>query len=246
MGYNLRRYPAALATEKVIRKGEIGRVQSVLAHVNAGDDWSRHVYHRGYYGDAALSGDVVLTKLTHDTDWIQHILNTHPVECWGVAERTVWSAGDDGRVDGCNSHDICCAAGRFASATVFAFHFTTTGPDYERRFVFNGTMGQVDTILHTGRPGVPSASVALWLYGGKPKKIRLPESGHGHGHGGADERVLRDFLRWLDQGPTTPFDPESILGGMIIPTAALESARTGKRVDCETRLRKARQIPQHM
>ena len=36
---------------------------------------------------------------------------------------------------------------------VYTFVFTTVGPDYERRFTFNGSKGQIEAVLQTGRPG---------------------------------------------------------------------------------------------
>jgi len=249
VGYNLRRFPASLATEKLLRAGRIGRVQSVLAHVNTGNEWSSHVFLRSYYSNARLSGDIVLSKLTHDTEWVQHVLDTRVETCAGIVTRNVWTrsphpslhkeyvrAADPGRPDP-SSHDTCCVTGLFENGTAFTFLFTTAGPDYERRYVWSGTRGQIETILHTSRPGGPEASVVLWPCRGRPRHISV---GAAKGsHGGADQVVHRDFFRWLATKPNAPNEPESILLGMIVPTAALESARTGRRIDCAQRLRKA-------
>lgn len=249
VGYNLRRFPASLATEKLLRAGRIGRLQSVLAHVNTGNEWSSDVFLRSYYSDAALSGDIVLSKLTHDTEWVQHVLDTRAETCAGITTRNVWTQpphrslhkeyvrGADTDRPAPSSHDVCCATGRFENETAFTFLFTTAGPDYERRYVWSGTRGQIETVLHTSRPGAAEASVVLWPCRGRPRQIRVGATEGSHG--GADQVVHRDFFRWLATKPSAPNEPESILLGMIIPTAALESARTGRRIDCAQRLRKA-------
>ena len=38
VGYNLRRFPAAVAVKRLLDRGAIGKVQSVLAHVNTGSE----------------------------------------------------------------------------------------------------------------------------------------------------------------------------------------------------------------
>lgn len=59
------------------------------------------------------------------------------------------------------------------------------------------------------------------------------------GHGGADIQIHRDFLSWLQTQPQQPYEPRSILTGMVMPIAALESAQTGKVVDCQAILQRA-------
>jgi predicted dehydrogenase len=249
VGYNLRHFPAALETKRLIHSGRIGRVQSVVAHLNSGSDWSSHVFLRSFFRDASLSGDLVLIKLTHDTDCIQDMLKTHAAACIGTAGRIVWTArprlvlagkyrkGISSHRKGPTSHDFCSASGLFKNRTAFTFVFTTVGPDYERRYVFNGTKGQIETVLHTNRPGRPRAWVTLWPYGKKPRKIKVKCSGLPHM--GADARLFQCFFKWLGKRGRGPSEPESILTGMLIPTAALESARTGRRVDCLGRMEKA-------
>ena len=252
VGYNLRRFPAAVATTKLLRDGKIGSVQSVLVHINTGSDWASNSFLRKYYRDTTLAGDVVLTKTTHDTDFVQHALNTEAASCVGIAACNVWNVnprvvlkpekrvGIRSHKKNPTSHDICCASGLFMNGTAFTFLFTTTGPDYARHYVFNGTAGQIDTIFHTRRPQVPRTSVTLWRYGKRPQKIRLPS--FKGGHGGADYRIHIDFLEWLRSKPEGPLEPDSILTGVIIPLAALSSGKSGKRVDCERWLSKARDM----
>ena len=141
-----------------------------------------------------------------------------------------------------NQGDTCCISGLLTNGALYTVHLTTTGPDYERRYIVNGTEGQLEAVIHTQRAQHPQwtqtfASVTLWLNGQDPQAIELPAAAGGHG--GADTRIHRDFFEWLQTHPDGPDDPRSILTGMIIPTAALDSARTGKRMDCAKRLRQA-------
>ena len=252
IGYNLRRFPAAIATANILKENKIGRIQSVLGHINTGNDFGSSIFLRAYYAkDADLSGDIVLSKLTHDTDFVQYVLNTEAQVCTAIATHNVWVANPDivlnqrarkgieKFVQTPSSHDVCCVTGLFKNSTAFTFLFTTTGPDYERRYVFNGTAGQLDTILHTYRPDSPLASVTLWLYGEKPQKMEIPAAINDL-HFGGDTGVIADFFQWLATNPQKPHDPESILTGMIIPIAALESSRTGRHIDCAAYLAEAR------
>lgn len=43
IGFNLRRFPAVLAMKQILNDGKLGRIQSVLAHVNTGTNWSKQV-----------------------------------------------------------------------------------------------------------------------------------------------------------------------------------------------------------
>lgn len=242
VGYNLRRMPAAAIVERLIREGRIGRIQSVIGHVNTGSDWAARVFLRGFFRDANLSGDIVLSKLTHDTEWVQHILQTRAKTCTATVAREIWTASPDVPLnpemtrlarkhrDAPSSHDFCSASGLFENGAAYTFVFTTTGPNYERRYSFNGTEGEITAILHSHQTGAENGSVTLWQNGRKPRSLSIPRVRGGHV--GADSRIYEEFFRWLKAGPAGPSEPESIIAGMLIPIAALRSARTGKVVDC--------------
>ena len=231
VGYNLRRFPASLAMKRILDEGQLGQVQSVLGHVNTGNRWSRSVYE--HYTMPPFLG-LVIGKLTHDTDTVQHCLGAEAATCSAVITRNIWPEKPEGVFNQCDS---CCLTGLLTNGILYTFHLTTSGPDYERRYTVNGTKGQMDVIMHTNRPGAPTASVTLWLDGKEPQMVDLPIARGGHG--GADIQIHRDFFAWLQTRPTKPYEPRSILSGMVIPIAALESARTRAIVDCQALLDQA-------
>ena len=159
IGYNLRRFPATLAMKRTIDEGRVGRVQSVLGHVNTGTGWSRRVWE---HYSAPPESSVIEGKLTHDTDAIQHCLGAEAVDCTATVTRSVWVERSDSVMA---AGDACSISGLLSSGVIYTFHLTTAGPDYERRYIVNGTEGQLDVIMHTARPGQPSASVTLWRSG---------------------------------------------------------------------------------
>ena len=235
IGYNLRRFPAALAMKQILDEGRLGRIQGLLAHVNTGNRWSESVLAR--YTSPPTSA-LIIGKLTHDTDTIHHCLQAEPIDCCATITCNVYQRGPTSAMrDG----DTCCISGLLTNGALYTIHLTTAGPDYERRYVVNGTEGQMDVILHTSRPGPrgfpPRASLSLWRVGEEPHSVDLPPATGGHG--GADFRIHRDFMQWLGSQPDGPDDARSILTGMVIPTAALDSMRTGRRIDCGERLRQA-------
>jgi predicted dehydrogenase len=231
VGYNLRRFPASLAMKRILDEGQLGKIQSVLGHINTGNRWSRSVYE--HYTMPPFLG-LVIGKLTHDTDTIQHCLGAEAATCSAIITRNIWPEKTDGVFNHC---DTCSLTGLLTNGVLYTFHLTTSGPDYERRYTVNGTGGQLDVIMHTNRPGSPVASVTLWLDGKEPRAVDLPIAGGGHG--GADIQIHRDFFSWLQTKPDQPYEPRSILTGMVMPIAALESASTGQVVDCQLRLRQA-------
>jgi predicted dehydrogenase len=231
VGYNLRRFPAALALKQIMDEGSLGRIQSVLAHVNTGNRWSKSVHE--HYTEPPFM-NLIVGKLTHDTDAIQHLCNADAVSCTATITRHIWPDRPNGVM---NKGDACCISGLLDNGVLYTIHLTTSGPDYERRFVVNGTGGQAEAILHTNRPGGEPASLTVWLDGEQPRGVELPVAQGGHG--GADTQIHQDFLTWLRSNPARPHEPRSILTGMVVCTPALDSAQTGRTIDCAERLRQA-------
>lgn len=231
VGYNLRRFPAALALKQVIDEGHLGRLQSILVHVNTGNRWSKSVYE--HYTDPPFKG-LIVGKLTHDTDTIQHLCNGEAISCAATITRNIWPERPNGVM---NKGDVACLSGLLDNGILYTIHLTTSGPDYERRFMLNGTGGQAEAILHTNRPGADPASLTLWVDGETPRSVPLPIPKGAHG--GADVRIHHDFLTWVQSKPDKPFEPRSILTGMVVCTAALDSAQAGSTIDCAERMREA-------
>lgn len=230
LALNLRHHEVIRTLRRLVREGGIGRVVSVTAHVNAGSGWGASVARR-FYRHVRLSGDLTLSKLTHDSDVLHHILGTHAETVAGVAARTTFlgpHAGegqdtDHGADDG-TSHDTAAFAGQFASGATYSLVFTTAGPVYQRRYHFNGTEGELvatiggregDTVVHHRLDG-PAVDVPLASAAG--------------GHGGADPRLLGSFLDYLDAGSEAPVEPESVLTSVMVPLGGLQAAREGRTV----------------
>lgn len=235
IGYNLRRFPAALGLKQVLDQGRIGKVQAVLIHINTGNRWSGNVVSKY---DSPPYSDLMLGKLTHDLDTIQHILGTEIKDVVATATRNYWPVLRP--TDAFAAGDVYSLSGLFKNNVLYTVHLTTTGPDYERRFMVNGSEGQVEAVLHTSRPGVAEASVTLWRVGEEPQTIPITAETAG-GHGGADPRIHTDFIEWLATKPSSPNEPLSILTGTMTSFAGYESLATGKRIDVAAMLADALQ-----
>lgn len=235
IGYNLRRFPATVALKQILDQGRIGKVQAILIHTNTGNRWSSQV--KDYYAVPPFS-NLVLGKLTHDTDTMQHLLNA---EAKTAVATTVLNSYSYNPNDGFALGDTWSISGLLSNDVLYNVHLTTTGPDYERRIIVNGSEGQAEAILHTNRPGASNASVTLWRVGEEPQNIPLTGTGEG-GHGGADPAIHAEFIQWLMQKPTDPLEPRSVLTGTMVPFAAMESVATGKVVSCEEMLAQALQL----
>lgn len=234
IGYNLRRFPATLALKDILDQGLIGKVQAIQAHVNTGNRWAGGVWERLPHPPYS---QLILGKLTHDTDTIQHCLGAEAKSCVATAVRNYWPDRERNKMELGDTYSV---SGLLTNDVLYNIHFTTVGPDYERRLIVNGSEGQVEAVLHTSRPGSPQASVTLWRVGKSPKSIPLAGTGEG-GHGGADPRIHAEFMQWLAQNPTGPLEPRSILTGTVVPFAAMKSIATGERVAVDEMLAQALQ-----
>ena len=89
LALNLRHHEVVRTMRRLVAARAIGRIVSATAHVNAGHGWGSGVFRR-FHRNAALDGDVVLSKLTHDSDVLHHVLGTYVESVTGVAEKTTF------------------------------------------------------------------------------------------------------------------------------------------------------------
>jgi predicted dehydrogenase len=89
LALNLRHHEVVRTMRRLVEARAIGRVVSATAHVNAGHAWGSGVFRR-FHRNASLDGDVVLSKLTHDSDVLHHVLGTYVETVTGVAEKTTF------------------------------------------------------------------------------------------------------------------------------------------------------------
>jgi predicted dehydrogenase len=87
LALNLRHHEVVRTMRRLVAARAIGRIVSATAHVNTGHGWGQGVFRR-FHRNAALDGDVVLSKLTHDSDVLHHVLGTYVEQVSGVAEKT--------------------------------------------------------------------------------------------------------------------------------------------------------------
>jgi predicted dehydrogenase len=89
LALNLRHHEVVRTMRRLVEARAIGRIVSATAHVNAGHTWGSGVFRR-FHRNAALDGDLVLSKLTHDSDVLHHVLGTYVESVSGVAEKTTF------------------------------------------------------------------------------------------------------------------------------------------------------------
>jgi predicted dehydrogenase len=89
LALNMRHREVVPVVRRLLRDRAIGRVVSVTAHMNAGHRWGAQAFRR-FHGDAALDGDLTLSKVTHDSDVLHHVLGTHADTVTGVATQNTF------------------------------------------------------------------------------------------------------------------------------------------------------------
>ena len=167
IGFNLRRFPATLAMKRIIDEGSLGRIQSVLGHVNTGNRWSQGVWShfRTPPSSTLVEANSPTTPTPSSTAW-RRGPGLHRHHHAQHLDRRRRQAHDRG--------DVCSISGLLSNGVLYTLHLTTSGPDYERRYVVNGTEGQLDVVMHSRRAGQTPAAVTLWRNGEEPQAIELP------------------------------------------------------------------------
>lgn len=130
LALNLRHHEVVQTLRRLLAEHAIGRVVAVTAHVNAGHAWGASVFRR-FYRDAALSGDLVLSKLTHDADVLHYLLGTYAETVTGVAARTTF-VPQPGAGPVCRSCQITATCPSYIDVTATSAAWA----DHERRQAF--------------------------------------------------------------------------------------------------------------
>jgi predicted dehydrogenase len=245
VGHNMRHYRVVKKMKQLIDDGVIGEVKAIWCRhfVGHGGDF----YFKDWHAQRVHVNSLLLQKGAHDLDVIHWLAGASSRVVQGVGRLAVYGDVSD-RHDGVR-HDNWFDQERFwpptaqrglhpqidiedismmqmvldndVVASYVECHFT---PDYWRNYTVIGTAGRIENF------GDTDGVIRLWNrrggYSAKGDREYRFRSETG-GHGGADSRLMQEFVRFARDGGPTDTSPVSARDAVAAGCAGAESLRNG-------------------
>ncbi len=250
LGHNMRHMPFILTMRERLRAGAIGEVKAIWCRhfVGHGGDY----YFKDWHAERRHSNGLLLQKGCHDIDVIHWLSGAYSRRVHAMGDLLVYGAVQDRQVPGgprpviedistwppaaqtllnpvVDVEDISLMTMQLDNGVLASYqqcHFT---PDYWRNYTIIGTAGRMENFGDVDAGTV----IKIWNtraigYRDEPDEI-IPVSVETGDHGGADARIVDEFLAFVrDEAPasTTPLDARQSVAAAC---AATESLRNGGR-----------------
>jgi predicted dehydrogenase len=255
VGHNMRHMPVIRQLRQLILDGAIGRVTAVWCRhfVGHGGDY----YFKDWHAERAKSTGLLLQKGAHDIDVIHWLAGGYSRRVTAMGALTVYGQVTDRSasadylppagwsqletwpplaqtglnpvidVEDLSMMTMALDNGVFASYQ--QCHYT---PDYWRNYTIIGTAGRLENLADDPDDG---GRIGLWNHrhlGQSAPDVSIPietvltDGGDG-GHGGADPRIVAEFLRYVRDGGETVTDPFAAREAVAAGYAATMSLRAG-------------------
>jgi len=245
IGHNMRHMPVIRQLRDLITAGRIGTVKAVWCRhfVGHGGDY----YFKDWHADRSRTTGLLLQKGAHDLDVIHWLADGYSTRVTALGELMVYGGITDRRdrtgermgdwfsvdnwppasLTGLNPvidvEDISMMTMRLDNGVLASYqqcHFT---PDYWRNYTVIGDQGRIEN-LGDG----PGDEIHLWTRRHRghaaPDEVITVEDAAG-GHGGADPRLIAEFLRFAQQGGATETSPVAARMSVAAGCAATASLR---------------------
>jgi predicted dehydrogenase len=247
LGHNMRHSPYVRAMKKLIDEGAIGepKVAWCRHFVGNGGDF----YFADWHAERRYGTSLLLQKGAHDIDVLHWLCGSYAQEVSGFGDRMVYSA-DQGSGEGVpwwrdggsltrwppksltglnpamDVEDVSMVNMRLQNGILASYqqcHFT---PDYWRNYTIIGTEGRIENFGN----GEPGTVIRVWnrrhdYHAAGDESVELQsETG---GHGGADPRIVSEFLRFAREGGATETSPLAARYAVAAGCAGAESLRAG-------------------
>lgn len=246
VGHNMRHMPVVTQLRDIITSGRIGEVKAIWCRhfVGNGGDY----YFKDWHADRRNSTGLLLQKGAHDLDVIHWLAGGYTEKVTAMGALTVYGDITDRRdrtgermtdwfsLDNwppaeqtwlnpvVDVEDISMMTMQLDNGTLASYqqcHFT---PDYWRNYTVIGTRGRIENFGDG-----PGDTIGIWDsrhagYAQPDETVVI--SGDDSGHGGADPRMIAEFLRFArDGGPTqtSPVAARQAVAAALTATASLRS-----------------------
>lgn len=251
LGHNMRHMPFVQKMKALIERGAIGEVKAcwVRHFVGHGGDFYFHDWH----AERRYSTGLLLQKAAHDIDvihWLcggytRRVAGMGALSLYGGLEKRLpavkgprpgvkglkldtWppatAKGLNHRIDVEDLSSMMMLLDNGVQATYSQCHYT---PDYWRSYTVIGTEGRMENFGNGGDGTV----IRVWNrrcagYQAEADRTYRVPPGSG-GHGGADPRIMDEFIRYARNGGATTTSPLAARESVATGYCATESLRGG-------------------
>ncbi len=245
VGHNMRHMPVVVQMRELIEQGRIGEVKAVWCRhfVGHGGDY----YFKDWHSERKNVTSLLLQKGAHDIDVIHWLANGYAKRVSAVGELAVYGGVTDrsdnstkrmgewfslenwppteqhGLAERIDVEDISMMNMVLDNGVLASYqqcHFT---PDYWRNYTVIGTKGRIENFGDG-----PGERIGLWTKRtpgyAEPDETVTIQDGEG-GHGGADPRLIAEFLRFASDGGPTQTSPVAARQAVAAGVLAAESLR---------------------
>jgi predicted dehydrogenase len=251
LGHNMRHMPFVLKMKELIDAGAIGEVKTVWCRhfVGHGGDY----YFRDWHAEQRYSTSLLLQKAAHDIDIIHWLAGGYsqlvnalggltvygdvqnrlpdidgprPIER-PLTRMEIWPPTQQRELNAkIDVEDLSLMQMRLNNGVFAAYQQCHFSPDYWRNYTVIGTEGRLENFGN----GEDGTLVKLWnsRKGGwnEADQIFVVEKPQG-GHGGADPRIVGEFLRFVREGGKTNTSPLAARYSVAAGCAGAHSLRNG-------------------
>jgi predicted dehydrogenase len=218
VGHNMRHMGFVQLMRSLIADGTIGEVQTI---------WCRHFvgygydfYYKDWHAQRTNIEGLLVHKGSHDIDVIHWLAGASTRRASAFGKLALYGEG------AADVEDISMALLELGNGVLASYeqcHFT---PDYWRNYTVIGTEGRLENFGDTE----PGSVIKLWNkrsgYRGDGDREWLLPIDDGQ-HGGADARIVAEFVRFAESGGPTLTSPVAARDSVAAAVMATRSLRSG-------------------
>ncbi|MER7196811.1 oxidoreductase [Streptomyces sp. CB01635] len=247
VGHNMRHMGVVRLMRDIIARGDIGEVKTVWVRhfVSYGGDY----YFKDWHADRTRTTGLLLQKAAHDLDVVHWLAGGYTKRVNALGDLMVYGdlprrEPDTPRPDGwlkefdwppterhdlhhvVDVEDVSVMNMQLDNGVIAAYQQCHFSPDYFRNYTVIGTEGRLENFGDS-----PGDEVRVWNTGptGYRKDAdivyRVPEAKGSHG--GADERIIGEFCRFVREGGVTDTSPVAARMSVAAGALATRSLREG-------------------
>ncbi|QKW51091.1 Gfo/Idh/MocA family protein [Streptomyces buecherae] len=247
VGHNMRHMGVVRLMRDLIARGDIGEPKTVWVRhfVSYGGDY----YFKDWHADRRRTTGLLLQKAAHDIDVVHWLAGGYTERVNALGDLMVYGdlprrEPDTPRPDGwlrefdwpptarrdlhhvVDVEDVSVMNMRLDNGVIAAYQQCHFSPDYFRNYTVIGTEGRIENFGDG-----PGDLVKLWNTGpsgyrsGGDAEFRVPEAKGSHG--GADERIIAEFCRFVREGGATDTSPVAARMSVAAGELATRSLRSG-------------------
>lgn len=246
VGHNMRHMPVITTMREIIRSGAIGQVKAIWCRHFVGDGGD--YYFRDWHADRRRTTSLLLQKGAHDIDVIHWLAGGYTTRTSAVGtlavygsitsrggqgektmpewyDNTVWPPSAlTGLNDVVDVEDLSMMTMSLDNGVLASYQQVHFSPDYWRNYTVIGTEGRLENFGDS-----EGAVVKVWntrRSGYRDDADQIVEvSTESGGHGGADPRLMAEFVRFVREGGTTLTSPIAARQAVAAGVAAATSLR---------------------